>query len=110
MTIIEEVLLEEYQRTLRIKNALLAEIEQLPKGSLQKKKIKGKEYCYLQYREGDSVKSQYVREPMVGIFQEQINKRRDNLSALKELEKTLLQIERALGKEFIDEHTAKGIR
>ena len=105
MTIIEEVLLEEYQRTLRIKNALLAEIEQLPKGSLQKKKIKGKEYC-----EGDSVKSQYVREPMVGIFQEQINKRRDNLSALKELEKTLLQIERALGKEFIDEHTAKGIR
>ena len=110
MTVLEEVLLEEYQRTLRIKNALLAETEALPKGSLQKKKIKGKEYCYLQFRSGDSVKSMYVREAQIGEFQALINKRHDNVRSLKDLDKTLQQIERALGKEFIDEHTAERIR
>ena len=110
MKIIEEVLLEEYQRTLRIRKALLDEMAELPKGSLQRKKIKGKEYCYLQYRDGDAVKSMYVREPEVAGYASRIERRKDNAAALKELDQTLRQIERALGKDFINEHTAERIR
>ena len=44
MTVMEEVLLEEYMRALRIERLLYSEIAELPKGSIQKKKIKGREY------------------------------------------------------------------
>ena len=47
MTVMEEVLLEEYMRALRIERLLNSEIAELPKGSIQKKKIKGREYFYL---------------------------------------------------------------
>ena len=109
MKIIEEVMLEEYQRTLRIEKALVAELNQLPKGSIQKKKIRGKEYYYLQYRCGETVKSQYVKTCDIVELQKQLNRRRENLDALKSLEKTKSQIEKALGKGFIDEHSTEGI-
>ena len=43
MTVMEDVLVEEYMRALRIERLVKSEIEELPKGSIQKKKIKGKE-------------------------------------------------------------------
>ena len=42
MSIIDEVLLEEYERSLRISRALENENRDLPKGSIQKKKINNK--------------------------------------------------------------------
>ena len=61
MTVMEEVLVEEYMRALRIERLVKSEIEKRPKGSIQKKKIKGKEYSYLQYRCGNAIKSQYIK-------------------------------------------------
>ena len=43
MSIIDEVLLEEYERSLRISRALENENRDLPKGSIQKKKINNNE-------------------------------------------------------------------
>ena len=94
MTVMEEVLLEEYMRALRIERLLNSEIAELPKGSIQKKKIKGREYFYLQYR------SELTKK---------LEKRKENISALKEIQKTKAQIEKALGKDFLNEHTAEGI-
>ena len=37
MTVMEEVLVEEYMRALRIERLVQSEIEELPKGSIQKK-------------------------------------------------------------------------
>ena len=61
MSLVGEVLEEEYDRSIRLSNALQKEINALPNGSLQKKNINGKEYWYLQYREGEKVKSKYIR-------------------------------------------------
>ena len=38
MTVMEEVLVEEYMRVLRIERLVKSEIEELPKGSIQKKR------------------------------------------------------------------------
>ena len=37
MTVMEDVLVEEYMRALRIERLVKSEIEELPKGSIQKK-------------------------------------------------------------------------
>ena len=49
---LEVQLLDEYFRGERHIAVNLEEIEKLPRGCLTKKKIKGKEYQYLQWREG----------------------------------------------------------
>ena len=109
MSILEEVLLEEYERTLRIEKLLKEEIDTLPKGSIQEKKIKGRMYFYLQYRCNNSVKSKYVKASDVERLKQNIQKRNDDIKQLKELQKTKSQIMKALGKEFINEHTTPGI-
>lgn len=109
MTILEDVLLEEYVRNLRIEQLLKDEIDSLPKGSLQKKQINGKEYFYLQYRSGDTVKSKYIKTSDCESITNQLEKRKSDIRALKEIQKTKGQIEKALGKDFINEHTAEGI-
>ena len=106
MTVMEEVLVEEYMRALRIKRLVKSEIEELPKGSIQKKKIKGKEYSYLQYRCGNAIKSQYIKAQELPELEILIAKRKEHISTLKQLQKTKAQIEKVLGKDFLHEHTA----
>ena len=106
MTVMEEVLVEEYMRALRIERLVKSEIEELPKGSIQKKKIKGKEYPYLQYRCGNAIKSQYIKAQEVHELEIMIAKRKEHISTLKQLQKTKAQIEKALGKDLLHEHTA----
>lgn len=105
MTVMEDVLVEEYMRALRIERLVKSEIEELPKGSIQKKKIKGKEYPYLQYRCGNAIKSQYIKAQEVHELEIMIAKRKEHISTLKQLQKTKAQIEKALGKDFLHEHT-----
>ncbi len=52
MPVLEDVLEEEYARSNRLLGLL--------KGSIRMRNIKGHEYCYLNYRVGDKVKSDYV--------------------------------------------------
>lgn len=110
MSVMEEVLLEEYDRSIRISNALEEEIKNLPKGSLQKKVINGKEYWYLQYRENDSIKSDYVKIDNLERIKNDIAKRKSDIVALREQKKSQRMIEKALGKEFINEHSADWVQ
>ena len=55
MSILEEVLMEEYDRSLRISRAIEAENALLPRGSVRKRMINGRPYFYLQYRDGTRV-------------------------------------------------------
>ena len=105
MSVIEEVLLEEYGRSLRISEAIEKDLAGLPKGSIQRKVIGGREYHYLQYREGDKVRSEYVPAERLQALREQIARRKEDTVALKEQEKSRKQIERALGKDLIREYT-----
>ena len=59
MKVIKGVLKEELNNSLRMKKDYQRELAKLPKGSLVKKKIRGKEYYYLVLREKGRVKFIY---------------------------------------------------
>ncbi|MDO4939500.1 MAG: hypothetical protein Q4E54_06005 [Lachnospiraceae bacterium] len=109
MSVLEEVLLEEYDRSMRVINAIKAEQKTLPKGSVQEKLIGGRKYLYLQYRDGNKIRSDYIRKADADIIRKGIKKRKENDISLKELEKSIAQIEKALGKDVINEHTAEAV-
>lgn len=99
MTVIEEVLCEEYARSLRITAALEEEISQLPRGSIRTRVIGSGTYYYLQWREGTHVRSKYVRAEELSSLKRQLALRKKHISALKEQEHARRQIERALGRK-----------
>jgi hypothetical protein len=59
MKVIKGVLKEELNNSLRMRKDYQRELAKLPKGSLIKKKIRGKEYYYLVLREKGRVKFIY---------------------------------------------------
>ena len=99
MSILEEVLMEEYDRSLRISRAMEAENDSLPRGSVRKRMIGGRPYYYLQYRDGVHVKSEYVKAVDVDSVAQ------ENEAALKEQAKSRRQIVKALGRGYVDEHS-----
>lgn len=109
MSVLEEVLFEEYERANRIKKALENEFLELPKGSIQRKLIHNVECYYLVYREGKKVKSKYINTGRLDEYRSLINRRKENEESLKQIKKSIKQIEKALGKDLIDEYTAKGV-
>lgn len=100
MSILEEVLLEEYDRSQRLCQAIRIEYDSLPKGSIRARVIRGHEYFYLNYRVGNKVKSDYVPASEVEELKRKIQRRRELKIALDEQERSQLQIKRALGKDF----------
>ena len=109
MSIVEEVLLEEYERSVRISRALEKENSTLPKGSIQRKHINNHDYYYLMFREEGKVKSQYIAESEIEELSRQIKLRKENTKALKEQGQNKRKRAKALGKEYIDEHSTEGI-
>lgn len=107
MTVLEEVLAEEYERSLRITRALESELAGLPKGSLRERVVRGRTYYYLQYREGGHVRSDYVRRENAERVRGDVERRKEIAAALKEQERSRRQIERALGKELLREYTGR---
>lgn len=105
MSILEEVLMEEYDRSLRISRAMEAENDSLPRGSVRKRMIGGRPYYYLQYRDGVHVKSEYVKAVDVDSVAQGIARRKENEAALKEQAKSRRQIVKALGRGYVNEHS-----
>lgn len=99
MSVLEGILEEEYERAKRLSKQLSEEIDSLPKGSLRARKLGNHEYFYLNYREGNQVKSDYVPASQAADLQQQIARRKELKAALKEQEKSLKQIQRALGRK-----------
>jgi len=78
MSIIKGVLEEEYERLKRMEIAYNRKLNELPKGSIQMKMIKGRKYAYLVRREGKRVVSQYLKsdESQMIILRGQIEQRK----------------------------------
>ena len=57
---IDVVLEKEKQRNIKMQLAYFDRLKDLPKGSLVIRKINGREYCYLKYREGSKVIQKYA--------------------------------------------------
>ena len=51
MTVLENVLVEERDRNISMRESYMHELNVLPKGAITIKKIGNKQYCYLKYRD-----------------------------------------------------------
>jgi hypothetical protein len=60
---IKAVLREELDNSLRMQERYEQELSKLPKGSLVKRRIKGRDYYYLVFREDGKVRSVYRGKP-----------------------------------------------
>jgi hypothetical protein len=100
MSILSEILSEEYERLNSTLSSYEAMAADLPKGSIREKLINGRAYLYLQWREGDRVRSKYVKLEDFVALSEQIERRREYEREIKSLRKSKRKFDRVVGKEL----------
>lgn len=96
MAILDDVLIEEYERSKRMKTAMEKELSQLPQGYISKKFINKKIYFYIQKRKGSKIISEYVSPKNLPILERDIIKRKQLEISLKELNLNIKKIERVI--------------
>ncbi len=93
------VLKEELSRLRAAERSYVREIKRLPKGSIQKKKISGKVYPYLNYRKGSKVVSKYLgnlSKEELRSLSDTIALRRNYSDKLKEVRENIVNLERMI--------------
>lgn len=97
MSILMEVLAEELERLDRQQAAYEASLLELPRGYISKKKIQGKEYCYLQYKEGGKVVSKYISAANLPAVEAQVNQRKQLEASLRRVKQDQKKLRKVLG-------------
>ena len=104
MNVIKGVLEEELQNSIRMKKQYEKALNELPKGSLVEKKIKGHKYYYLAVREGKKVKFIYkgkISEEEKKKYMEAKKLRAKYRNLLSQINKQITFLKRALnGKDI----------
>lgn len=96
MSILMEVLQEELDRLERQQAVYERDLQALPKGYISKKKIAGKEYCYLQHREGDKVISQYISAEDLPKIEVQVKRRKQLEASLRRVREDQKKLRKVL--------------
>lgn len=95
-------LIDEYRRckdSIRLKREFIE--NELVKGYISSKRIKGKAYSYLQWRDGDQIRSVYIKDSEVPRVEQLIQKRKELEKEIKLLEKNIENIEKILPREAL---------
>ena len=100
MSILSEILNEEYERLNRTIASYEAMVADLPKGSIREKQIGGRRYKYLQWRENKHVRSKYIKPQDVDSLSELIERRRGYEKEIKSLRASKKEFDRVIGKEL----------
>ncbi len=85
----------EYKELLAAKLEIEQKLSVLPKGYISKKKIGGKQYLYLQTRNGDTVESKYIKAEEVEEITKQLSLRKEYEAELPDILIRLADIETA---------------
>lgn len=95
---IREMLEEELDRNARAQEAYEAERDRLPRGSVSVKRRGGKEYCYLKYRDGSRVVTDYVgvASKVEPELRAAVARRKEIEASIRQLRDERKYIERAL--------------
>lgn len=97
MELIENVIFQNYLQYKEILNAMMVEVEQLPKGNLTYRTAKGHRYCYLQYWvPKEKACNQRVVDSEIASVEQALVRRESLLKNIKILQQHLQAIE----KEF----------
>jgi hypothetical protein len=82
MPFIYGVLKEEYERLKEIRQDYENKLQQLPRGTLVKKRIGGHDYNYLAYRSGGKVVTDYIKSSCLDETSQQLERRKKIEEAL----------------------------
>lgn len=96
---IKEVIEDELENSLRMEKDYVRALERLPKGNLIKKKIKGHDYWYMQIREGQKVRFNYVKNPSAAMLKKYQKAKEDRTryrGLLSQVRKQIKQLKRML--------------
>ena len=99
MSVIEDILIEEYNRLKELADKYKSELAILPKGSISEKIIKNNKYYYLAYRKGNKVIFEYIGKKGARKYQEieeSLRKRKILENKLKSVKKDLKEIAKKL--------------
>src|SRR5687768_13052453 len=99
MKVLLGVLKEEEDRLKELSQFYEKEISAKPKGSLSIKKLGKHRYAYLNYREGDKVKTRYIgseHDKEVAVLRKAIEERRRYTRWLREVKQNLSLLHRVL--------------
>ena len=95
---IREMLEEELDRNSRAQEAYVAACNGLPKGSITIKRRGNKEYCYLKYRDGARIVTEYVgaAQKVETGLRSAVARRKEIEASIRQLKEEQAYIERAL--------------
>lgn len=99
MAIVHDILEDERKRLLELKKQYEDQLTDLPKGSISIKKRRGRNYCYLAFRDEDKVRFKYLGLPeseAVAEMKSSLSRRKDIEANLKQVRQSLQEIERSL--------------
>ena len=107
-TIFEAEAIDQYYRQKRIVKEYEAELGDMPisilKGYISTKKIYGREYCYLQWKENGKLKSQYLKKTEVQETLDKIELRKNRQRSINRLKESIKSIEKFIGKERLTKY------
>ena len=91
MAILKEMFKEEKERLLKMEKFYMDKILELPKGNIVFKNRGNKKYPYLVYREGNKVKTDYLKNKDNDLkeLELKIKKRKKYIKLLREIKKDL---------------------
>lgn len=98
MSVLDNILREEYDRSKKIKAAMERELEQLPIGYISKKNINNRSYYYLQKRQGIKIIANYIPLKELSRIKKQVERRKELEKSIKELSVNMKKIERVIRK------------
>lgn len=90
-----DIIVNEYTELLLQKNKIEQAIPSFPDGYISTKKIKGKQYYYLQKRVDGKITSKYLKENEVDIIKEQVERCKTYKAELPKIEVRLSELEQA---------------
>jgi len=100
MSVLSEILQEEYERLNQTIASFEKDLKELPKGTIITKKINGHDYFYLQWREGKKVKSSYIKKEEKEATEQLLDRRKEFQQKLKEMYHSRGEFKKVLGKEL----------
>lgn len=87
-SVVKGVLQEELERSLSLKEKYEKKLNQYPQGYLLERKMGGKVYHYLSYREGDRIRQKYL-----GVLSpEEMKKYKERIKDKKALRQQLVEV------------------
>ncbi len=103
LSVLDVALCDEYlrgERAIEAKSRFIR--EELPRGCLCRKVIRGHERHYLQWRENGKVRSRYVRAAEVEEVERGVARRRELEASIRRVARDLKKIEKVVGRESIE--------